>query len=201
MVAVRSAVDWDAMEPEWRAGIKSKKELAAEYKVSRAAIDKHWAKLGIERDLSAKIKQEADALVARAAVAPEVTPEARATERQLVEANAAAQAQVRIAHRKTIQRLIAVCEKLLAELETCPDDLVKRTGILKSLADTSKTLITLERQAHGIADTVEPEDTAPIVTNPREIARRIAHALSIGLRAKEAMPIPGTPPQQQQWAH
>lgn len=54
----KNAIDWDAMEPDWRAGIKSKKELSEEHGVSRAAIDKHLAELGIERDLTAKIAEK-----------------------------------------------------------------------------------------------------------------------------------------------
>jgi hypothetical protein len=52
-MAGEEKIDWEEMEPDWRAGIISKKQLSKQYGVSRAAIDKHWAKLGIERDLAA----------------------------------------------------------------------------------------------------------------------------------------------------
>jgi hypothetical protein len=112
-----ASVDWDAMEPEWRAGIKSKKQLAEEYEVSRAAIDKHWAKRGIERDLTAKIRQEAEALVTRDAVTREVTPEDRVTEREIVEANAEMQAGVIRAHRSDIRRYRSLAASMLEQLE------------------------------------------------------------------------------------
>lgn len=57
--APRSAVDWDAIEPDWRAGIKTKKQMAEEYGVSRAAMDKHFNKVGVERDLTARIQAKA----------------------------------------------------------------------------------------------------------------------------------------------
>lgn len=59
----RQAIDWEAMEADWRAGFKSVLQLSKEYGVSRAAILKHWDKEGVERDLSAKINAKSDALV------------------------------------------------------------------------------------------------------------------------------------------
>ena len=64
----KTACDWEAMEPLWRAGAVSVSKLSADFGVSRAAILKHWGKRGIERDLSGKIRAEADAIVARAEV-------------------------------------------------------------------------------------------------------------------------------------
>jgi len=114
----RNTVDWDAMEPDWRAGVKSKLQLSEEYKVSRAAIDKHWSKAGVERDLKARIQAKADALVAQAAVTPQVTATAtKSAETAIVEANAAVQAHVRIAHRADIQRARKLSMRLLEELE------------------------------------------------------------------------------------
>lgn len=113
----RPAIDWDSMEPEWRAGIKTKKELSEEYGVSRAAIDKHWAKLDVTRDLGARIRMEAEALVTREAVTREVTQEDRVTEKEIVQANAEMQAGVIRAHRKDITRYRALCQRLLAQLE------------------------------------------------------------------------------------
>ena len=110
-------VDWEAMEPDWRAGIKSKKELAKEYGVSRPAIDKHWAKAGVERDLTARIQANADALVARDAVAYPVARATKVIEKDVVEANGMLVASVRIGHRKTISRGHVLCQSLLQELE------------------------------------------------------------------------------------
>lgn len=57
-------IDYDRIEPDWRAGIKSAQQMADEYtlatgqKVSHAGISKHFKKLGIPRDLIAKINGE-----------------------------------------------------------------------------------------------------------------------------------------------
>lgn len=88
-MAKESSVDWDSIEPDWRAGIKTKKMLAEEYGVSRAAIDKHFAKLGIERDLNAKIQAEVETMVARKTVTRKVTQHRlNVTEREIVTSNA-----------------------------------------------------------------------------------------------------------------
>ena len=116
-VGGRKAVDWDKMEPAWRAGIKSKLELSKEFDVSRAAIDKHWEKAGVERDLTARIQAKADALVAQQAVTREVTPATKLIESEIVEANAGVQASIRIAHRKDIGRSRTLAMRLLEELE------------------------------------------------------------------------------------
>ena len=68
---------------------KTKKMLAEEYGVSRAAIDKHFAKLGIERDLNAKIQAEVETMVARKTVTRKVTQHRlNVTEREIVTSNA-----------------------------------------------------------------------------------------------------------------
>lgn len=60
-MAAKSQVDWEAIEPHWRAGIKSSLEIARDYReatgksVSHTAIFKHFKALGIEREsLSSK---------------------------------------------------------------------------------------------------------------------------------------------------
>lgn len=171
-------VDWEAMEPDWRAGIVSKQELASRYGVSRAAIDKHWAKAGIGRDLTSRINAKADSLVASGAVARfGVKP----SEVQIVDANGAMVASVRMGHRKSIARGHALCEALMAELEAQtfdkvlmeqlatlmrkPDDeghdrlneiyrkvisMPGRVDTAKKLIETMKSVVSMEREAYGI---------------------------------------------------
>lgn len=105
------------MEPEWRAGIKPVQQLSKEYGVSRAAILKHWDKLGIERDLAAKIQAKADALVTQAQVTREVTEASRVTETEIIMTNAAQTAAVRLGHRSDIARLRKIAAAQMEELE------------------------------------------------------------------------------------
>ena len=105
------------MEAEWRAGIKPVQQLSKEYGVSRAAIIKHWDKLEIERDLSAKIQAKADALVTQAQVTREVTAESRVTETEIVLENAAQAAAIRLGHRADIKRMRVIIAAQMEELE------------------------------------------------------------------------------------
>jgi len=113
----KKPVDWEAIEPHWRAGIKTKLEISQEFGVSRAAIDKHFAKLGIERDLTAKIQAKAESLVARQAVTETVTRNRlAATEQEIVEANANIQADAQLKHIEQAGAASSVGDVLFAEL-------------------------------------------------------------------------------------
>lgn len=116
-MAVARTIDWEAMEPDWRAGVVSVLQLSKEYSVSRAAIIKHWAKEGVERDLSAKIESRVDALVTQALVTPEVTQEQRVTERRIVEANAEMLAEKIVNQRADISRARTTVQRLWAVVE------------------------------------------------------------------------------------
>lgn len=128
-MAATKKVDYARIEPGWRAGILSPRQLAAQYTketgdpVSHAAIVNHFKKAGIDRDLAAKIRAKADAMVTQAMVTGKVTPEPLVPERQVIEDNATQIASVRIGHRKDIARARSVAANLLTELElqTGPD--------------------------------------------------------------------------------
>ena len=108
----RPVIDWDAMEPEWRIGLKSVLQLSKDFGVSRAAIIKHWDKEGVPRDLSAKIKAKAESLVTSSEVTHEVTQSRRETERSIVDASAAMIADKVINQRADIQRARSIVQKL-----------------------------------------------------------------------------------------
>ena len=122
-MAATKKVDYARIEPGWRAGILSPRQLAAQYTeetgnpVSHAAIVNHFKKAGIDRDLAAKIRAKADAMVTQAMVTGKVTPQPAVPERQVIEDNATQIASVRISHRKDIARARSVAANLLTELE------------------------------------------------------------------------------------
>ena len=178
----RQPKDWDLIEKDWRAGVKTKQQMAKEYGVSRAAMDKRFDKLGITRDLGGKIRAKAESLVAQSAVTIDPA-EAAASEREIVEVNAQMQSTIILSHRRDIQRTRALAMSLLEELEIqtdnlqllhelaeviCqPDDkgqnkrlelfekvmsLGSRSSTMKTMADTLRTLISMERQAFGLDD-------------------------------------------------
>jgi len=111
------APDWERIELDYRAGIKSLREIADGSGVSHVSIAKRAKKLGWVRDLTAKIQQKADELVNTASVNSPVNREKAISERATVEANAAAIAEVRLSHRRDIQRSRGIVMALLDELE------------------------------------------------------------------------------------
>lgn len=197
----RARVDWDAIEPHYRAGVRSLRDIGEEFGVSNPAIVKHAEKMGWERNLTQKIKDKADAKLAAALVASERAeqPEAKLTEAVRVEVEAEVQARVRQSHRTDINRSKRIANKLLAALEAVeiiesPSEELKASrkaasalppmvslkeasGIFKQLVDAQKTLVSMEREAYGIAHLQEDPDEMPPV-DPAQGAKAIAFILA-----------------------
>lgn len=180
----KSAPDWERIELDYRAGIKSLREIAANHPgTNHVAIARKAKAEGWTRDLSERIKAKAEDLVTRAAVTADVTANRAVTEKQVVEANAQDQASVRLAHRKDIQRNRSIVARLMDELEAqvgpenaalladlgemtrSPDDagqdklndlyrkvisLPERVKTAKTLAETLRITVDMERQAFGM---------------------------------------------------
>lgn len=113
----RPKVDWERIELDYRAGIKTLRQMADENGVSHPAITKRAKRDGWSRDLSAKIQARADELVTKELVTKSVTTETKVLERQVVEANGQAVAEIRIGHRTDIARSRRLTNALLLELE------------------------------------------------------------------------------------
>jgi hypothetical protein len=170
MAAKKKNIDWEAIEPAWRAGIKSVMQIADDYyqatgqTISHTAINKHFKALGVPRDLSAKIRAKAEAMVSASIVSGIVSTETTAT-----------------SQRRDIQRARSLAMSLLSELEATTDnaELFQELGLMlrsedkqgndrrndlyhkvislsgrvtnvKQLSDTLKTLVGLERQAFNM---------------------------------------------------
>jgi len=118
-----SRIDWERIEPDWRAGLKSVLQIAADYesdtsqKVSHTAINKHFRKLGVPRDLKAKVQAKADAMVSAAEVSGKVSTETTATDAKIIDANATIIANVQLSQRKDIGRSRRLALSLMEELE------------------------------------------------------------------------------------
>lgn len=172
--------DWERIEEDYRAGVLSLREIAADHGLTHGAINKRAKRDGWERDLSAKIKAKADALVSKLAVSTSVSTDTKISDREIIEANAERIAQVRGEHRADISRMRKLVLDLLAELESVTGNLEVFTNLgeiiagedesgkraeafskaismasridgLKKLAEAMKSLVALEREAYGIA--------------------------------------------------
>lgn len=127
-MAAPKKVDYERIEPGWRAGIESPIQLAADYtkatgiSVSQTAIIKHFKKLGVPRDLAAKVKAKSDAMVLEAMVSTKVYSEVAKRDSEIVNDAAGIVTQVRINQRTDISRLRTLANKLMQELEgQCAD--------------------------------------------------------------------------------
>ena len=126
-MAAPKKIDYDRIEPGWRAGLLSPHQLAALYteetgqKVSHAAIIKHFKKSGIARDLSSKINDRANAMVTEAMVTGKVTSKPSISDSLIIEQGSIQVATVKLAHRRDIHRARNLANALLDELEKQTD--------------------------------------------------------------------------------
>lgn len=126
-MAAPKKIDYDRIEPGWRAGLLSPHQLAALYteetgqKVSHAAIIKHFKKSGIARDLSSKINDRANAMVTEAMVTGKVTSKPSIPDSLIIEQGSVQVATVKLAHRRDIHRARNLANALLDELEKQTD--------------------------------------------------------------------------------
>ena len=126
-MAAPKKIDYDRIEPGWRAGLLSPHQLAALYteetgqKVSHAAIIKHFKKSGIARDLSSKINDRANAMVTEAMVTGKVTSKPSIPDSSIIEQGSVQVATVKLAHRRDIHRARNLANALLDELEKQTD--------------------------------------------------------------------------------
>ena len=182
--AKKKPIDWERIELDYRAGVMSLREIAAQHPdTHHVAIARKAKSEGWTRDLSERIKAKAEDLVTRAAVTADVTANRAVTEKQVVEANAQDQASVRLSHRKDIQRKRAIVASLMDEMEAqvgpenaallaglgevmrSPDEngqdklndlyrkiisLPERAKTAKTLAETLRITVDMERQAFGM---------------------------------------------------
>ena len=137
----KTAPDWERIEQLYRAGLLSVREIASAHGITHGAINKRAKRDGWVRDLKAKIKAKAEALVSKSLVSTEVSKEQLATDRDTVEANAQVIANVRISHRTDIGRYRKLANSLLEELEGMTDnrDLFDQVGeLLRSEDDNGQ---------------------------------------------------------------
>ena len=172
-MAAPKKIDYERIEPGWRAGLLSPHQLAAAYteetgqKVSHAAIIKHFKKAGIARDLSAKIRDRAEAMVTEAMVTGKVTPRQTIPDATLIEEGSTQVATVRLAHRKDIHRARRLTNALLDELERQTDPetvaLLSEFGALMRTPD-DKGADKLNDLYHAIISLPERSKTLKVLT-------------------------------------
>lgn len=116
-MAEKKQIDWEAVEIQYRAGIRSLKDIGAEFGVSDAGILKRAKRDGWERNLKAKILAKAEAKVSAAMVSGEVSARTKLAEAEVIESNSTTIATVQLTQRKDIARSRKLAMALLEELE------------------------------------------------------------------------------------
>lgn len=179
----KPTTDWEAIEREYRAGQLSEAQIARQYNISRAAIQKRAKKNGWSRDLTEKVQQEirarlvAEGLqVARGAATIEVAAERGV---QIIRSH---RADIHEA-REAVKEMIAELRRTLAKIDEIEDDIIEDTAgdkngkrraqmlasvalpsraqVAATLATALKTLVALERQTFNLDDKgADPE--APV---------------------------------------
>lgn len=125
--------DWKAIEPHYKAGLRSRNAISKDFGVSRAGIEKHAHKYGwVYGSLAPSIHTQADRIVAEQQVAAQsekgraetqiarkVAEKAKQplfTDAEVVEAGAQQLALVKMEHRQDIAALRTVIRTLMGEL-------------------------------------------------------------------------------------
>lgn len=112
-------IDWKRVEKEYRAGIRSLREIASDCSLSEGAIRKRAKRDEWSRDLTDRIRAKAEEKVRKEEVRKTGTQAnqlSTITERQVVEANAEIVAQADLINRKDVLLALEVSRGQLQEL-------------------------------------------------------------------------------------
>jgi len=113
----KKKIDWERIEVDYRAGIKTLRDIAAEHSISHGAITKRCKRDGWVRDLSAKIEAKAAELVAKSVVSKEASKNRRILESEIINANAVTNSDVVIIQRHSTSASTELIDSLLQELK------------------------------------------------------------------------------------
>jgi len=147
----KPAPDWQQIELDYRAGIKTLRQIAQENGISHVAIDKRAKRQEWTRDLSVRIQARSEDLVNRSEVNKEVNKtENLLTERKVVNGASRIIADLRMEQRKAISRNCTLVNTLENELLVFEGGLPDKVRMAKMLTETRRIVIDMQRQAYGI---------------------------------------------------
>ena len=124
--------DWEKIELDYRAGIKTLREIASEHGLSEGAVRKRAKRDDWGRDLTAKINKKAEDLVRKNEVRMEARKKTAYSEREIIEANALNSANIQVTQRKDLTRFHAIANNLFGEMEAITGN--DNAGVLKQLS-------------------------------------------------------------------
>jgi len=142
-------IDWDAIERDYRAGILTLREIAAQHDITHGAVNKRAKKYEWSRDLSAKIEQKREELVSKAAVSSSVS---KTDEVSIIKSAAELQAGALLVEREEIKALGEHADRLEANLVEFNDDIKTQAIVTKQVVEIREKIINLRRRNFGIND-------------------------------------------------
>jgi hypothetical protein len=128
-MAAKKKVDYTLLEADWKTGLKSPAQMAADYElltgdtVSGQAIEKHFKKLRVLRDKKAAVRARIEEMVVASLVGDSVGAAAEIADEAIVEAAAVKGTEIILAHQKEITRYRKLAQSLLAEIECTTDNI------------------------------------------------------------------------------
>ena len=160
-MAERKQVDWESVERDYSAGLLSLREIGDKHGVTEGAIRKRAKKEEWIRDLTAKIAKKSDDLVRKEMVRSEVRSEKIISEKEIIETNAQAIVNIKLAHRGDIRKSKNIVNALFDELELTTDnrELFEQLGELlrqesesgqDKLNDIYKKCISMPQRIDGV---------------------------------------------------
>lgn len=184
-MAARKPIDWERVEADYCAGVKSIREIAREHGVSdRAVRDKAKAN-DWTRDVSAKVAAKAEKLLRTEELRTQLRTESNASEKEVIAASAQAIVNVKLSHRKSISRQRELVERLLQELEaqTGDVDLFGQLGELMRAPD-DKGVDKLNEVYRKVIATPQRIDSL------KKLAETLKHLIYLEREAFDIVPAP-----------
>lgn len=126
-------VDWELIERDYRAGIKTLRQIAEEQGVSHTAIQKRAKRDDWSRDLTQKVHQKAQELVAKKEVSNSVAKEHRVSDMETVKVYGEVVANIDLSQREDVKLAMANARGMLVELAAMADP--KFTSLLELMAE------------------------------------------------------------------
>lgn len=171
----RRRVDWDALEPHYRAGIRSLKDIGREFEVSDAGIIRHARENGWTRNLRAKVDAKTREKVSAAVVSAEVSATKKLTEAVRVEVESEVRARLELAQRSDAAEIRNASMALVREhaLASANVDALAQIAEVVAAGDPKKMAEALDKALSlpGRAKTLK--DAAETAIKAIELERRV----------------------------
>ena len=162
-MAERKQVDWESVERDYSAGLLSLREIAAKYGVSPSLITRKKNEGEWPKDLTSKIQAKADSIITGVNTGGVNTGvnSKKVSEKEIIEANAQAIVNIKLAHRGDIRKSKRIVNSLFDELELTTDnrELFEQLGELlrqesesgqDKLNDIYKKCISMPQRIDGV---------------------------------------------------